>query len=238
MPIHIRAEKGQVADFVITPGEAARAKFIAETYLEDVRCYTEYRHLLGYTGKYKGVEVSVQTTGMGVPSSQIVFEELAMLGAKYIVRIGTCGGLQPYLKLGGSIVAMSAWGCRPTIQKIVENDQYSPIADVPISNQLFHEIEKHQTSYLGPIITADLFYSNLARDLHPLTKLGCLAVEMEAAGLFALGAKYKLKTSCILTVSDLVYSADLIRADDDVILEGVKKNAQAILEIFHKIKNK
>ena len=238
MPIHIRTTKEQVASFVIAPGEAERAKFIAENYLEQVVCYTEYRHLLGYTGTYKGLPVSIQTTGMGVPSSMIVFEELAMLGVKCIVRIGTCGGLQPYLQTGDSIVGIAAWGSRDTVARIVDNQQYSPLADVTTSNLLYQNISKQQKSHIGAIISNDLFYLDLKKHLHPLTNLGCLAVEMEAAGLFAAGAKHSITTGCILTISDLVYSDDLVRADDSVILEGVKKNTVAILESFLHLQNK
>ena len=235
MPIHIRTDK--VSPFVIVPGEANRAKFIAENYLEDVFCYTEYRHLLGYTGTYKGVPVSVQTTGMGVPSSMIVFEELAMLQAKVIVRIGTCGGLQPYMETGNSVVGISAWGSKPTVERIVDNKDYCPIANIELSNLLYDNISSKQKTFIGPIISNDLFYIDLPKHLHPLTKLGCLAVEMEAAGLFAAGAKHKITTGCLLTVSDLVYSDNLVRASDELILEGVKKNAVAILESFYKMKD-
>lgn len=238
MPIHIRTTKEKVASFVIAPGEAGRAKFIAENYLEQVVCYTEYRHLLGYTGSYKGLPVSIQTTGMGVPSSMIVFEELAMLGVKCIVRIGTCGGLQPYLQNGDSIVGISAWGSRDTVARIVDNSQYSPLADIATSNALYKNISKTQRSHIGAIISNDLFYLDLKKHLHPLTNLGCLAVEMEAAGLFAAGAKHKITTGCLLTVSDLVYNDNLLRADDSVILEGVKKNTEAILETFLQLQNK
>ena len=232
MPIHLRAKKGQVAPFVIVCGEGARVKFIAENFLTNTQCYTEYRHLLGYSGTYNGLSVSVQTTGMGIPSSMIVFEELVMLGAKTIIRIGTCGGLQAYLKTGDSIVGISAWGSSSTIARIVDNRDYSPIADFGLSNHLFQNILKKQQSYIGPIISNDLFYLDLKQHLHPLTKLGCLAVDNEAAGLFALGAKHQITTGCILTVSDLVYLDDPVRADDSVILEGVKKNVEVTLETF------
>lgn len=238
MPIHIRTTKDKVASFVIAPGEAGRAKFIADNYLEQVECYTEYRHLLGYTGTYQGVPVSIQTTGMGVPSSMIVFEELAMLDVRCIVRIGTCGGLQPYLNTGDSIVGVAAWGSRPTITRIVDNDQYNPMADIAFSNSLFENIKDKQKSYIGSILSNDLFYIDLKKHLHPLTDLGCLAVEMEAAGLFAAGAKHKIITGCLLTISDLIYSDELIRATDEVILEGVKKNAEAVLKTFVQFSNK
>ena len=239
-PIHIRATKDKIAPFVIAPGDADRAKFIADNYLEQVVCYTEYRHLLGYTGTYKGLPVSIQTTGMGLPSSMIIFEELVSLGAQYIVRIGTCGGLQPYLVGGDCIVGISAWGTcstQQTVATIVENKYYSPLANIAMSNLLFQKSSKKQKSYIGPIISNDLFYKDIKKHSHPLTDLGCLASEMEAAGLFALGAKYKIITGCILTVSDLIYSENLVRMDEDVILGGVKKNTRIILETFLQLQN-
>ena len=144
MPIHIKAEKEQLSPLVIAPGDPDRSKYIAENYLEEVKCYNEYRQLLGYkykgfqystnngsaismiVWKYKGIPISVQTTGMGVPSCMIVCEELVMLGATHIIRIGTCGGLQPFLNLGSSIIATSAWGSKSTIARIVENENYCP----------------------------------------------------------------------------------------------------------------
>ena len=238
MPIHIKAEKGQLAPFVIVPGDPDRSKYIAENHLEEVECYTEYRQLLGYTGKYKGVPVSVQTTGMGVPSCMIVCEELAMLGATHIIRIGTCGGLQPFLKLGCSIIASAAWGSKSTVARIVENKNYCPTSDFSTLLELYTHAKDKDNTHLGPITTEALFYQDLETYLHPLSKLGCLAVEMEAAGLFALGAKHKIKTACILTVSDLVYSSSLKRASEEKILEGVEINTQIVLDTLYSINKK
>src|SRR4029450_3893448 len=103
MPIHIRAEKGQYAEACLLPGDPLRAKYVAETFLEDAEQRNWERGMLGYTGTFKGKPVSVQATGMGCPSAAIVIEELSQLGVKRLLRIGTCGGLQPDLKLGGPV---------------------------------------------------------------------------------------------------------------------------------------
>ena len=235
MPIHLKTEKSQLAPFVIVPGDADRSTYIAENYLKDVVCYTKYRHLLGYTGTYKGVKISVQTTGMGVPSCMIVCEELVMLGAKCLIRIGTCGGLQEYMKLGETVLATTAWGSRETVAKIVENEKFCPTPDLETLLLLQQNIKNKQKCYSGPITTGELFYDNIEKNLIPQAKLGCLAVEMETAGLFALGAKYNLKTACILTISDLVSGESLERASEEAILKGVEKNTLAILDTIYMI---
>src|SRR5438093_13350396 len=108
MPIHLRAEPGDYAEACLLPGDPLRAKYIAETFLEEVRQVNAERGMLGFTGTYRGRRVSVQASGMGCPSAGIVFEELVMIGVKRILRVGTCGGLQPDLKLGDRIVQISA----------------------------------------------------------------------------------------------------------------------------------
>src|SRR2546423_8666124 len=108
MPIHLRAEPGDYAEACLLPGDPLRAKYIAETYFEGAKQANSERGLLGYTGTYNGKRVSVQGTGMGCPGATIVFEELIQLGVKKLIRVGTCGGLQPHLKLAAMIVALSA----------------------------------------------------------------------------------------------------------------------------------
>ena len=158
MPIHIKAEKEQLSPLVIAPGDP-RSKYIAENYLEEVKCYNEYRQLLGYTGKYKGIPISVQTTGMGVPSCMIVCEELVMLGATHIIRIGTCGGLQPFLNLGSSIIATSAWGSKSTIARIVENENYCPTSDSATLLELYSQVKDKENTQ-DFITTEALFYQD------------------------------------------------------------------------------
>src|SRR4051812_5290287 len=122
MPIHIRAEPGDYADAVLLPGDPLRAKYIAETYLEGVQQRNGERGLLGYTGTYNGRPVSVQGTGMGCPGATIVFEELIQLGCKRLIRVGTCGGLQPQHALGDLVVALTAVPADATAQHLVLNE--------------------------------------------------------------------------------------------------------------------
>src|SRR4029077_5663724 len=119
MPIHVRAERGQYAEAVLLPGDPLRAKYIAETYLDDVEQRNAERGLLGYTGTYQGKPVSVQGTGMGRPGATIVFEELVQLGCKKLIRVGTCGGLQPHHALGDLIVALTAVPADSTAMRLL-----------------------------------------------------------------------------------------------------------------------
>src|SRR4051794_22260945 len=128
MPIHLRAEPGDYAEAVLLPGDPLRAKYIAETYFEDVTQVNEERGLLGYTGTWEGKRISVQGTGMGCPGATIVFEELIQLGCKRLMRVGTCGGLQPHHALGDLIVALTAVPADPTARHLGENEPHCPTA--------------------------------------------------------------------------------------------------------------
>src|SRR4051812_49573536 len=126
MPIHVRAEPGQYAEAVLLPGDPLRAKYIAETYLDDVVQRNAERGLLGYTGTYQGKPVSVQGTGMGCPGATIVFEELVQLGCKKLIRVGTCGGLQPHHALGDLIGALPGGPAGPPPTPPVADEPPSP----------------------------------------------------------------------------------------------------------------
>ena len=142
MPIHVRAEPGEYAEAVLLPGDPLRAKYIAETYLDDVVQRNEERGLLGYTGTYNGKPVSVQGTGMGCPGATIVFEELIQLGCKKLIRVGTCGGLQPSHALGDLIVAISAVPADSTAMHLVGNEPHCPTASWNLVHEAVH-IAKH-----------------------------------------------------------------------------------------------
>src|SRR5215204_6168011 len=128
MPIHVRAEPGDYADACLLPGDPLRAKYIAETFIDDPVQRNSERGMLGYTGRFEGKAVSVQATGMGCPSAAIVFEELGQLGVKRLLRVGTCGGLQPDMQLGDLIVAVSAVPADQTAVHLV-NEPHVPTAD-------------------------------------------------------------------------------------------------------------
>ena len=129
MPIHLRAEPGDYAQNVLCPGDPRRAKYIAETFFDPgFRLVNEERGMLGFTGTFEGAPISVQTTGMGCPSCGIVFEELIMLGAKRLVRVGTCGGLQDHMRMGDTVVGISATADDATPLRYAQIDGYAPTA--------------------------------------------------------------------------------------------------------------
>src|SRR5436309_13083699 len=128
MPIHVRAEPGDYAEAVLLPGDPLRAKYIADTYLDDVKQTNSERGMLGFRGTWEGKDVSVQATGMGCPGATIVFEELIQLGSKKLMRVGTCGGLQPHHSLGDLIVAISAVPPDSTAMHLVANEPHCPTA--------------------------------------------------------------------------------------------------------------
>ena len=138
MPIHIRAEPGQYADACLLPGDPLRAKYVAENFLDGPEQRNWERGMLGYTGTFKGKPVSVQATGMGCPSAAIVIEELAQLGVKRLLRIGTCGGLQPDMKLGDLIVALSAVPADSTATHYVDGEPHAPTADWDLVHAAVH----------------------------------------------------------------------------------------------------
>ena len=160
MPIHVRAEPGEYAEAVLLPGDPLRAKYIAETYLEDVVQRNSERGLLGYTGTYKGKPVSVQGTGMGCPGATIVFEELVQLGCKKLIRVGTCGGLQPHHALGDLIVALTAVPADSTAMHLVGNEPHCPTASWSLIHGAVHVAkEQGQDLHVGPIVSSDVFYN-------------------------------------------------------------------------------
>ena len=230
MPIHLRAESGDYADACLLPGDPLRARYIAETFLEDARQVNEERGMLGYTGTYKWSPVSVQASGMGCPSAAIVVEELAMLGAKRIVRIGTCGALQPDLKLGDLIVAISAVPADATAAHLVGNEPHAPTADFSLVHAAVHTAkELGKPVRVGPVVSSDIFYNSDDGQYRRWSERGVLAVEMEAAALFTLGALRKLKTGCLLTVSDVVVDGDFVRINDEEMRAAVDQMTELAL---------
>ena len=160
MPIHLRAEPGDYADAVLLPGDPLRAKYIAETYFDDVTQVNEERGLLGYTGTWEGKRISVQGTGMGCPGATIVFEELIQLGCKRLMRVGTCGGLQPHHALGDLIVALTAVPADATASHLVGNEPHCPTASWELIHGAVHAAkEVGQPMHVGPIVSSDVFYN-------------------------------------------------------------------------------
>jgi DeoD family purine-nucleoside phosphorylase len=230
VPIHVRAEPGDYADAVLLPGDPLRAKYIAETYLDNVVQRNEERGLLGYTGDWEGKPVSVQGTGMGCPGATIVFEELVQLGCTKLLRVGTCGGLQPHHALGDMIVAMSAVPADSTALHLVGNEAHCPTASWSLLHTAVHiakQTEQHM--HVGPIVSSDLFYNPNEGQYERWSKRGVLAVEMEAAALFTVGAIRGVETGCLLTVSDIVVEGEFTRISDDELRAAVDRMTRIAL---------
>jgi purine-nucleoside phosphorylase len=230
MPIHIRAEPGEYAEACLLPGDPLRAKYIAETYLDNPVQRNSERGMLGYTGEFEGAPVSVQATGMGCPSAAIVVEELVQLGVKRLLRVGTCGGLQPDLALGDLIVALSAIPADATARHLVGTDQHCPTASWSLVHGAVHVAkEAGQSMRIGPIVSSDLFYNPDQGQYERWSSRGVLAVEMEASVLFTLAALRGVDAGCLLTVSDVVVEGEFKRISDDELRAAVDRMTRVAL---------
>ena len=230
MPIHIRAEPGEYAEACLLPSDPLRAKYIADTYFDNPVEKNSERGLLGYTGTYEGKPVSVQGTGMGCPSAAIVVEELVMLGCKRLLRVGTCGGLQPHHALGDLIVALSAVADDRTADHLVGHEPHCPTASWELIHGAVHAA-KHmgQSMHVGPIVSSDLFYNPDENQYERWSKRGVLAVEMEASALFTVGALRGVQSGCLLTVSDIVVEGEFTRISDDDLRAAVDRMTRVAL---------
>lgn len=230
MPIHLRANPGDYAEAVLVPGDPLRAKYIAENFFDSPRQVNGERGMLGYTGTFRGAPISVQATGMGCPSAAIVIEELVQLGAKRIIRVGTCGGLQPDMQLGDLIIALTAIPADSTAAHYI-GEPHCPTADWDIIHGAVHAAkELGKPVRVGPIVSSDIFYNPDAGQYQRWSDRGVLAVEMEAAVLFTLGALRKVKTGCLLTVSDVVIEGEFIRISDEEMKKAVDQMTELALE--------
>jgi DeoD family purine-nucleoside phosphorylase len=236
MPIHLRAEPGDYADAVLLPGDPLRAKYIADTYLDDVKQVNEERGLLGYTGTWEGKPVSVQGTGMGCPGAAIVFEELIQLGCTKLMRVGTCGGLQPNHALGDLIVALTAVPADSTAMHLVGNEPHCPTASWELIHGAVHAAkEMGQPMHVGPIVSSDVFYNANEGQYERWSARGVLAVEMEAAALFTvaavggIGKVSGVRGGCLLTVSDIVVEGAFTRITDEELRAAVDRMTRVAL---------
>ena len=232
MPIHVRAEPGDYAEACLLPGDPLRAQYIAEIYLDDARQTNAERGLLGYTGTWEGKRVSIQGTGMGCPSAAIVIEELHQLGVKRMLRVGTCGGLQPDLSLGDLIVALSAIPADATARHLVGADQHVPTASWQLVHGAVHVAKEiGQAMRIGPIVSSDLFYNPNQGQYERWSKRGVLAVEMEAAALFTVAAIRGVDSACFLTVSDIVVEGVFTRITDQELKNAVDRMTKLALDV-------
>jgi purine-nucleoside phosphorylase len=201
VPVHIRARPADVAPVVLLPGDPGRATRVAAR-LENARCYNDNRGLLGYTGTYGGTDVSVQTTGMGAPSAAIVVEELAMLGARAGIRIGTCGGTREDIRPTDLIVADAAAAFDGTTRQYM-GDNYEPKATERVVRALVRAAQAAGARHhVGPVATEDALYAVTPQTHDQLAARGLLAQEMEASAVFTVAALRGLEAGCLLTVSN------------------------------------
>jgi len=204
MSIHIGAKEGDIASTVLLPGDPLRAKYIAENFLTDAICYNEVRGMYGYTGTYKGKRISIQGTGMGIPSISIYINELITnYRAKNLIRIGSCGSMQADIKIRDVILAMSA-STDSNINKIrFSGMDYASTANFDLLKKAYDiALEKNIPVKIGSVLTTDTFYNDDPNSWKHWANYGILAVEMETAILYTLAAKFKVNALSILTVSD------------------------------------
>ncbi len=209
MSIHIGASKGEIAETILLPGDPLRAKYIAETFLENVKCYNEVRNMFGFTGEYKGQRISVQGTGMGIPSISIYINELMdSYGVQNLIRVGTCGALQKDVKIRDVILAMSASTDSQMNRLTFGGVDYAPTASFDLLKTAYDTgKEKGLKLKVGNVFTADMFYNDNAEH-EKWAQFGILAIEMETAALYTLAAKYGRNALSILTVSDHILTGE------------------------------
>lgn len=213
---HISAAKGEIAERILLPGDPLRAKFIAENFLENPKQYTSVRNIFGYTGTYKGVPVSVQGTGMGMPSISIYVHELINeYGVKKLFRVGTCGGMHQNVKLRDVIIAQGASTDSGMVRNIFGSSiNFAPLADYELLSKAVENTKKlGLNTKVGNIITVDRFYDKEI-DSEKLRSYGILAVEMETAALYLLAAQFQVQALAILTVSDHLLTHESTNAEE------------------------
>ncbi|RNF40436.1 purine-nucleoside phosphorylase [Planococcus salinus] len=215
MSVHINAKKGEIADTILLPGDPLRAKYIAETFLEDVTCYNEVRNMFGYTGTYKGKRISVQGTGMGVPSISIYTTELMNeYDVQKLIRVGTCGSIHQDVKVRDVIIAQSASTDSKMNEIIFNGIDYAPTANFDLLLKAYNAgLEKGLSLRVGNVFTEDVFYNEHAEH-EKWAQYGVLALEMETAALYTLAAKFGRQALSVLTVSDHLLTGEATSSEE------------------------
>ena len=209
MSIHIEANKGDIAKTILLPGDPLRAKFIAETFLENPKQYNNVRGMLGYTGTYKGVEVSVQGTGMGIPSISIYVHELIHeYGVKNLMRVGSCGSMQEHVKIRDVILASSASTTSSINKNRFRGMDFAPTASFELLHTAYTKAKELCVNvHVGNVLSSDIFYDTTgAAKLY--MDAGTLGVEMEAAALYTEAAFAGVNALTLLTVSDSLITGE------------------------------
>uniref|UniRef100_UPI0040492331 purine-nucleoside phosphorylase n=1 Tax=Flavobacterium sp. TaxID=239 RepID=UPI0040492331 len=204
MSIHIEAKPGEIAENILLPGDPLRAKWIAETFLENPKQYNDVRNMFGYTGTYKGKPISVQGTGMGIPSISIYAHELINeYGVKKLIRVGSAGSYQPHVKIRDIVLAMSASTNSSINRYTFDGEDFASTADFELFQKAI-EVAKNKNIDIkaGNVLTSDIFYHNSPDYYKKWAQHGVLCVEMETAALYTLAAKFNVQALTILTISD------------------------------------
>ncbi|HLT10930.1 MAG TPA: purine-nucleoside phosphorylase [Micromonosporaceae bacterium] len=217
MSTHIGAQPGEIAERVLLPGDPLRAKWIAETYLTDAVCYSTVRNMLGFTGFYQGERISVQGSGMGMPSCSIYAHELINeYGVTSLIRVGSCGALTESLKLRDVIAAIGS--STDSAMNRVRFDgliDYAPVADFGLLRAAVDAAESRGIQlHVGPILAADAFYTDRPDLYDTLAEYGVLAVEMESAALYTIAARFRARALTLLTVSDHIKTGERTTAQE------------------------
>ena len=215
MTVHIGAKKGDIAPTVLMPGDPYRAKWAAETFLENPRCINEVRGMLGYTGTWNGNPVTIHGSGMGMPSLSIYANELIRdFDAQTLIRIGSAGGMQDHVKVRDVVLAMTASTIGTPSSSIFRELNYAPCADFGLLSAAEKAAaELDITHHVGGIFSSDTFYDERSDLSEKLMRHGTLAVEMEAAELYILAARYKRRALAVLTISDHLVTHEALPSD-------------------------
>jgi purine-nucleoside phosphorylase len=213
---HIEAKNGEIAATVLLPGDPMRARWIAENFLDHATCYNNVRGMLGYTGTYKGKQVSVQGTGMGIPSALIYCHELINdYGVKNLIRIGTAGSYQKDIKIRDIVIALAASTTSGINKQHFQNAQYSPTANVDLFlKACLYAKNNNIPVKAGNVLSTDEFYEEDPNSYKKWANYGVLCVEMETAGIYSIAAKYRVKALTILTISDSLVTGERTTADE------------------------
>ncbi|AAP95775.1 purine-nucleoside phosphorylase [[Haemophilus] ducreyi] len=216
MTPHINAPAGAFADVVLMPGDPLRAKYIAETFLENAEQVTNVRNMFGYTGTYKGRRISIMGHGMGIPSCSIYAKELITeYGVKKIIRVGSCGAVRADVKLRDIVIGSGACTDSKVNRIRFRDNDFAAIADFEMTLAAYQVAKQKNISVqVGNLFSADLFYTPDVAMFDVMEKYGILGVEMEAAGIYVVAAEYGVKSLAICTVSDHIRSGEKLSAED------------------------
>ncbi len=211
MSIHIGAQPGEIAETVLLPGDPLRARFVAENLLENAVCYNEVRGMYGYTGSYQGKKVSIQGSGMGIPSISIYAHELIHdYQVKNLIRVGTCGCIQEELDLGSIVLAMSASSDSNTNQMVFKGLHYAPTADYHLLSLAHKKAEEMGLQVIvGNILSSDLFYLDDPQRYNVWIDHNVIGIDMETSALYTMAARSNIRALSVLTVSDNIITGNV-----------------------------